>query len=145
MTHEDFVTYEQAEKLKELGFRWKCHYRFNIDKQIVPNVVYNNCGVDSDDVAVDVNFRCIGDISAPTLAQAQKWLREVKDIIIGIDFDNWHDKYECHVYKRMGYKGELIRDTYGSQLVTNEFHEDFDTYEQAFSAGINKALEYLKQ
>lgn len=78
------------------------------------------------------------------LCLAQKWLREVKDIIIGIDFDNWHDKYECHVYKRMGYKGELIKDTYGSQLVTNEFHEDFDTYEQSLSAGIDRALEILK-
>lgn len=141
---EDFVTYEQAKKLKELGFDLKCYYRFNVDRQLVPNVMYRNAGVDSDDVAMNVNFRCIGDISAPTLAQAQKWLREVKDIIIGIDFDNWNDKYECHVYKRMGYSGENIRDMYGSQLVTNEYHEDFDTYEQSLSAGIDKALELLK-
>lgn len=114
---EDFVTYEQAQILKELGFDWECS---------------NN------------TVKYVG-VETPSLAQTQKWLRDVKDIIIGIDFDNWNDKYECHVYKRMGYKGELIRDTYGSQLVTNEYHEDFDTYEQALSSGIDKALEFLKQ
>lgn len=139
VSKEDFVTYEQAKALKELRFDWEClhgYYRFYSDKE----PWLNSCGYAKNSIGSD-SFS----YAAPTLSLAQKWLREVKDIIIGIDFDNWNDKYECHVYKRMGYKGANIRDTYGSQLVTNEYHEDFDTYEQALSAGVDKALELLKE
>ena len=155
MNNEDFVTYEQAAKLKELGFDWECtHFYdcFDLDILISSSEIVSNDGGVAYTISVDNlshNFNLdngdgFNGASAPTLAQVAKWLREVKDIIIGIDFDNWHDKYECHVYKRMGYSGENIRDTYGSRLVTNEFHEDFDTYEEALSEGINKAIELLK-
>ena len=134
MIYEDFVTYEQADKLCDLGFDFKCIARYYEEEFEITSESPTN--YNSDRYRYDL-------ISAPTLAQAQKWLREVKDIIIGIDFDNWHNKYICHLYKRMGYSGENIRDTYGSRLVTNEFHEDFDTYEDALSAGIDKALNSL--
>lgn len=132
---EDFVTYEQAIKLKELEFNWECHYRYNINKQLVPNVVYSNCGVDSDDLAVDVNFRCIGDISAPTLSQAAKWIREKYNLFIHVYLhldDCWLYEiqyifyYDYHKYKP-------------------EDEQWWRPYEQALSAGIDQALELLKQ
>lgn len=133
--NEDFVKYEQAKALKELGFNRECHYRFNIDKQIVPNVVYSNAGVDSDDVAVDVNFRCIGDISAPTLSQAAKWLREVKKLCI------------CSINKidnRGRYKYQWLVVFLNEDKSESSDPKFFDTYEQALSSGIDKALEFLK-
>ena len=138
---EDFVTYEQAVKLKKLGFEWEVKHFYVLNNANEPKL----CRLPDTLGGQDNHNNYHGSFSAPTLAQAQKWLRKVKDIIIGIDFDNWHDKYVCHLYKRMGYSGKNFRDTYGSRLVTNEFHEDFNTYEQALSAGIDKALELLKE
>lgn len=133
---EDYVTFEQALRLKELGFDWKCLYWYhpNEDDKTKRFRMSNE---------MNHNFYKRG-ISAPTLSQAAKWLREVKDIIIGIDFDNWYDKYICYVYKKIIYNSENIKDSYGSMLVTNKENEDFDTYEKALLAGIDKALELLK-
>lgn len=130
--NEEFVTFEQAKKLKELGFDLKCHYRFNIDKQLVPNVVYSNAGVDSDDVAMNVNFRCVGDISAPTLAQAQKWLREK-----GIEVMSYYD----YTTKTWIYEVCEIGEPHFCGYHSDDFDLNKSTYEEAISAGIDRALE----
>lgn len=137
----DFCSFEQCVKLKELGFDWECDYRYVDNRDLLGlfNLInvhefYHLTGVKITDDSVP----------APTLSQAQKWLREVKDIIIGIDFDNWHEKHVCHVYKKIIYNSENIKDSYGSMLVTNESNEDFDSYEEALSMGIDAALELLK-
>lgn len=117
---EDFITYEQAVKLKELGFDWGCdHYYHLYDEQSTLSALpkFENFN------KFDKNW------SAPTLAQAQKWLREVKEtevIVIRIDED---------IYSYMIY-GELVN-------VSSKTH--FNFYEQALSAGIDRALELLKQ
>lgn len=69
MNNEDFVTYRQAVKLKELGFDWEtyAHYHFNkIDglPDKYPDVTFDN-----------YNCSSLEMYSAPTLSQAQKWLR----------------------------------------------------------------------
>lgn len=155
---EDFVTYEQAVKLKELGF--DCHNLYNQMYYATQNYCEGNNPfffdtigpgdlISSPKMKEDENDGWIEDedycVLAPTLAQAQKWLREVKDIIIVVDFDNWCEKYGCHVYKKIIYNSENIKDSYGSMLVTNESNEDFDAYEAALSTGIDKALEILKE
>lgn len=131
MIMEDYVTFEQAKLLKELGFDECCYDRYNVDKKIEPNVIYNRTEVDSDMLCFDVNGRNIGDISAPTMSQAQKWLREVKQIIIipCVTFIENIMKYEFYIVD------EPI-----------DFPPDnkiFDTYEQALSAGIDQALQLL--
>ena len=154
---EDYCTFEQCVKLKELGFDlYNYHTQMYYATQCYCEgnnpISFDTIGpgdlISSPKMKEDENDGWIEDedycVLAPTMSQAAKWLREVKDIIIGVDFDNWYGKYECHLYKRMGYDGTLIRDTYGSMLVTNESNEDFDTYEQALSAGIDAALELLK-
>ena len=140
---EDFVTYEQAIKLKNLGFDWDCGYYYNeCNQNFMPNTNDSYGMLNTNDLLDNIN-RIWNCISAPTLSQAQKWLRNIKDIIIVIDFDNWCEKYGCHVYKKTIYNSENIKDSYGSMLVTNESNEDFDSYEQALSMGIDKALELL--
>lgn len=69
---EDFVTYEQADKLCDLGFDFECIacYDENVF-EITP--VYSNYN------SPDYRWNLI---SAPTLSQAQKWLREVYNISI---------------------------------------------------------------
>ena len=130
MTHEDYISFKQAKLLKKLGFDWECDHWYTSDKELC----YSGC-YEFDPIV----------IMAPTLYQVQKWLREVKDIIIGIDFDNWYEKYICHVYKKVISNSKRIKDSYSSMLVTNESGEDFNTYEEALLKGITKALELLKE
>lgn len=124
MAHEDFVTYEQSVKLKELGFDWECNHWYHPlepDKIIECQTYCNYNGFERP-------------YSAPTLSQVQKWMREGKDIhiqskICFIKFD-WY----AQLIKGLSYHPKIICAT-----------THFDTYEQALSAGIDKALELLKE
>ena len=119
---EDYVNFEQAKKLKELGFDRKCYTFYHWD---------NWCELSHSGICENHNMfeKCI---SAPTLSQSQKWLREAKDIIVlatcNIDYEKGHEWY-CFVDKDVN-----IEDP-------EQFYE---TYEQALSAGIDKALNFLK-
>lgn len=131
--NEDCVTYKQAVKLKELGFNWTCNHYYdaeimNVDDYLSPDVAdyYDNHNAYQ------------SRISAPTLAQAQKWLRE-KEIEVGVfaEFDG---------ELRTGQWVWLMR-KFNTHLYDTVFSEDnnYDTYEQALSAGIDEALELLKE
>lgn len=71
--------------------------------------------------------------SAPSLAVAQKWLREVKNLVILIDITPSY----CNG-KPMGYKF-VIHVSCGNHICG----EWKDTYEEAQEAGIKKALEII--
>lgn len=124
---EDFVTYEQAVKLKELGFDWKCDHWHHWD---------NWCGSCYSGVYENHNMFEKG-ISVPTLAQVQKWLREVKGVDISID----------HVYHRLDTGDKVMYGLHVGNQSTfkTEFYLNYDGYEQALSAGIDKALKLLKE
>lgn len=144
----DYVSLEQAKLLKEFGFDWKCFSFYTKHKTISIEHITDWCrsviieeNYNDNFISNKYNVLC----SAPTLYQVQRWLREVKDIIIGIDFDNWYEKYICHIYKKVISNSKHIKNSYSSMLVTNGSNEDFDTYEEALSKGIIKALELLKE
>ena len=127
---EDYVTYEQAIKLKELGFDWECRKYFNksnVLKEAFDSYDYNH-------VIDYFNVSC----SAPTLSQAQKWLREVK----GIDLD-------ITLYRDIDATKDIpiIQRYYNCEIAFGEdeedLDEDFPTYEKALSAGIDKSLKIL--
>lgn len=126
---EDLVTYEQAVKLKELGFDWKCNHFYNQSEgqelEMVEYVPWD---------FVDFNYHDFNDptifgdtyngkvTSAPTLAQVQKWLREVKQIDLFVTKE---------LSKYYWYRGE-------------EFQiGNCDTYEEALSKGIDTTLKTL--
>lgn len=141
---EHYVTYEQADKLKDLGFDWECNRYYtdgyaNSDPEDLTTVIklhydspYNHNRVISADGAC---------YSAPRLDQAQKWLREVKEIDVLV--------FNC----ACGYGWEIskaVKDlTRGTRLKRYDYkgeHEDSGmwlSYEKALSAGIDKALELL--
>lgn len=139
MCNEDYCSFEQSVKLKELGFDWECHYHYEINRLLSPNVrtFYYSMDIDSDDLCFDVNGRNIGDISAPTLSQAAKWLREVK----GISVESVSCGYEDNVNGNIIWSSFicLLKDKLGFDQAAT-----FNSYEQALSAGIDKALELLK-
>lgn len=132
---EDFVTYEQAVNLKELEFDLCVNHYYKDNKLIqISGYSDNYCNVNAN--AVFVIDECY---SSPTLAQAQKWLREVKGIIICIEPRFYASRkplagYEYHLFNK--------DDGWYSYI---ESKTVYDTYEEALSVCIDKALEILKE
>ena len=78
---EDYVSFEQAKVLKELGFNYKSTYGYyKIYNESANFADIRRCEVESWEHD-SVEF-----YKAPTLSLAQKWLREVKDIHIEIKY-----------------------------------------------------------
>lgn len=126
--HEDYVSFEQAKVLKELGFDWECNHWYHPlepDKIIECQTYCNHNSFERP-------------YSAPTLAQAQKWLREVKGITILVNIST---NKETYITKKVFYfkwfNGEFIF------CGVPKYH--YATYEEALSAGIDKMLEILKE
>lgn len=126
---EDYVTFEQAKALKELGFNEKVFFYFNYEtKEIEPNsgASYSEGGpFDTYDVLRDVTK--YGSIPAPTLALTQKWLREVK----GIDVHYSYGRKKWTYY-------------WGRRWTQAIYEEEYDTPIEALSAGIDRVIKYLK-
>lgn len=120
MSKEDFVTFGQAFRLKELGFDWECNHWYHYlepDKIIECQTYCNHNSFERP-------------YSAPTLYQTQKWLRE-KGLIINIHYDP--------VY----YYGDIYNE--GKSDFEYFITENFETYESVLSVMIDKALEILKE
>lgn len=126
---EDYVTSEQAKKLKELGFDWECNHIYK--KDFFNQWSFFHC---LQDAYGNHNQGGKGEaitISAPTLAQAQKWLREKGKIIL-INVVPEIKQYYWNLYdESFHFRGAC--------------NENYNTYEEALSAGIDKALALLKQ
>ena len=134
--NEDFVTYKQAVKLKELGFDWECNHYYNVDHVLCENnnepfsiftkdTYYENHNNDNDWSTI---------CSAPTLAQAAKWLRE-KDICVTSNINIRGGKYKFNWSITLFKEGRGIWD---ESVI-------YDTYEQALSVGIDKALNLIEK
>lgn len=72
---EDFVTFEIAKKLNEKGFDWICSRYYSLDNKKLKKNEY--WGYEER-------------ISAPTISQALKWLREEKKIHIGVLYHGYY-------------------------------------------------------
>ena len=143
MISEDYVSFEIAKLLKEKGFDdFTCHSYY-----------YKNGDIEEE-------TRYEGDFGRPTLQMAMKWLREVHNIIIVIDYDYefTSDSYCFKIYRlgengkpeRCAIKGEhydketnkMIEDIVGYRDYERSCNE-YITYEQACEAAIKYCLEKL--
>ena len=133
---EDFVTYEQSVKLKELGFDWEVvHFYDKWNGKLCENQIsYDWEPGPHESVYFDINGDTMFNIgfSAPTLAQVQKWLRETKDIHIEIKY-TYNPQYEPWV-------GKVITLNNGEYIET----DTCDTYEEALLECIDKSIEILE-
>ena len=80
---KEFVPYEEALALKELGFDERCFSFYYIDKQLHMNATYQN----------HLAFR--GWVAAPTFSQAFRWFREKYQLHNGIY--PYYDEYEFQI------------------------------------------------
>lgn len=124
--HEDYVSYEQAGKLKELGFDWITYafYLGNVLNTKVPSWQITN----TTDLPI---------ISAPTLSQVQKWLREIKGIHLWVESEpnEYHGEIWYVIYI-------LDENKWSYPTISGERYHN--TYEQALLHGVNKVFELLK-
>ena len=131
---EDFVTYEQAVRLKEIRFNWETHAFYNKECELYSsdNPDYWNDEIWNDEIW--------NDISAPTLAQVQKWLMNIHGISVEV-ISTVAGK--CWMYQLY----HTTKDDFGLPIVIDRKNvkgTGYDTYEEALSAGIDKTLEILK-
>lgn len=141
MDKEDFVTYEQADTLKGLGFNLKCNYAYsNENKELIENI--------EDDYNIspyhDFNNETYGvstnHISAPTLSQVQKWLYKTFGLCIITSINNV-DKYWIFIIKQVVFLPN--NKPYSIGRIKKE--SNFITPEEALSKGITECLKLLKK
>lgn len=126
MTHEQFITLETACLAKQAGFDWECNERYYQGYStnnsnplcIYPKENWNQ-----------YIYLC----SAPTQEILQRWLRDVKNIILLVDYDNDEDYEENEKYGITIYIGN-------ERIVELAA---YSTYEAALKAGLKKCLTIL--
>lgn len=127
MNNEDFVSYEIAQALKKAGFDYPCYFYYT--KQDTPNgCVWHTT---SEEAPIDYNRSVYAGCSMPTLAQAQKWLRETKEIYVEAHF-LYEARFNTYI------KSEQLN-------ILSMLDPNFDTYESALSAGIEAALKLTEE
>lgn len=133
MRHETYVTYEQAVKLKELGFDWECQAYYSKDSAPKGQALFQ--------VGAHCANRNLRDdlVSTPTMTMAQKWLRDTEGVLVWV--------YPEREPLGEGLTGSELTDKWlweidGAEVRRNK--RAYCTYEAALSAGIEKALNLLK-
>ncbi len=129
MNPEDYVSHPLALALKKAGFDYPCYFYYT-RKDAPDDHVWSTT---SEEAPIDYNRSVYAGCSMPTLAQAQKWLREKKRLIVLVDYilitkdaaNRW-----CF----------SVSSTYGL-CDTDKDHKRYNSYEAALSAGIEAALE----
>lgn len=150
MTNEDYCSYQTSQALKKAGFDWPCYEYWDV------HFCTDGTPIKTRHVHGDHKFRvCVMSernsvledmgsdlITAPTLAQAQKWLI-TKGIFVEVGcfgkFDS--NKYFCKDIIYWSY--ELVNTITGDDIGDNE--DVFEGYEAALSAGIEAALKLIEE
>lgn len=139
---KEFVTYEQAFALKELEFNKPCFAYFCED--IGYQMQYKNPMFSE-----DFNSRrgtYLNDISAPTYSQALRWFREKYSLKHDIEDDSKGEKF---YYKIKSFDDKKFDNYYDVVLFLQKRKDwseiEFDSYEEAESACLDKLIEIVKR
>lgn len=128
MTYEDYVTLEQAQRLKKFGFNWPCRSCWENESDngwvLKGNILYGlTCSNEFDD-----------ELARPTLAQAAKWLRNIK-------------KYDITITPSINTEGFYYVDVffYWADCCNRSVKPMVKGYEKALSYGIDTILERIER
>jgi hypothetical protein len=125
--NKEFVPYEQALELKELGFDEPCFGYYNVSNQeLIEDLSNNRTGNDDSRWA-----------SAPLYQQAFRFFREKYDKygVVNIDFFYLSNNLEDKIFVYM------IEDKLGYII---DRSEEYNTYEEAEFECLNKLIEIVK-
>lgn len=149
MDEKEIVPFQTARKLKDIGFNWFCNHYYEqkelkpVSETIVDKILSGYELPNSDNLVISCNsYSNNSEIEnliykdcydAPTLWQAQKWLRETKGIAVNVIA---HDggKYDYEII----FLPNSV--DYGGLLNCSPW---CITYEDALSAGIDAALDLI--
>ena len=132
---QEFITYEQALALKELGFEEPCFAYYSINN--IENKLFYD--IDPDDGELTAlnqnqfyhnNLSEVGRISSPLKQQVFRWFRENHSLNHMIDMNFRTNNYITQLWK-------------GRECFFNE--HSIKTYEDAESACIDKLIEIVKK
>ena len=131
------VRFDQAKKLKALGFPQRIYDHLYLDGELTSKEDYDemDCG---GPFSVELSeSECL---SAPSLELIAKWLREEKNLFIIPDiYDTHSDTFIVVSRKKFGGK-------FKESIFLDEYDEvTFPDYDLALSAGIDKAIEILEK
>ena len=123
--NKEFIPYQEALALKELGFDEPCLGNF----------------ADDENHTLFTNGNKPGKTNAPTYSQAFRFFREKYNLRGFIGFRPNVKQFDCHVYD-MSLSGE----EYAKQRTIEEFNKDpkVGTYEEAELECLKKLIEIVK-
>lgn len=133
MITEDYVSFEVAKLLKEKGFDEPTFTYYNNDGYLMNSC--NFCGsytLGCFNNVKDEKVNC----AAPTLQMALKWLREVHNIFIQIDYVVLTKDFFEYTY-------EIYDMCKGRVLECSHFRDNYETYEEAVEEAIKYCLNNL--
>lgn len=158
LTEKDYCDYETCVALKELGFSEPTlayYHGFLSSKPLLYLVIDEDCmpedGVNVFDLLSNSNkYKDSKNIDAPTMWEAQKWLREEKEVYVTVipEYNDYRPvkgvKYRLEVAHwkdyEFGYETiEWLDEECLHTIIT------FDSYEEALSEGIKEAVKILKE
>ena len=134
LTNKDYCNYDTCVALKELGYKvptsayYMPHHK---DLIWVSNPFRGGYVIDCfySHNSLPKNVMTANFIDAPTLWEAQKWLREEKDIIVYPEKNSFGWYYAIHYSV--------------GKVHQFKYSEEYDTYEKALSEGIKEAVKIL--
>lgn len=151
----ELVTFEQAKALKELGFPQNIYTsKVYLEKTIPHDIIAKECGLGDWQCICGKLIPCSSDYnkygvdtcSCPSIELAAKWLREEKNILIEphakVFATNGFFKcfvLNCNKVYTKGAEHQIWWTDFGGDNVC------FPNWETALSAGIDKAIELLKE
>lgn len=133
MATADYCNYDLSLALKDCGFDEPCYFYYTRKDSPDDHMWLTT----SEEAPIDYNRSVYAGCSMPTLAQAQKWLREKKKIDVLV--------YNC----ACGYTWDVSRAMNGTGLILYDEKGDdensgcWTSYEAALSEGISAALELI--
>ena len=137
LTEKDYCDYETCVALKELGYDGYCaaYYHLYDDEDDARNSFEYAYGFDFQ------NSNNIYRVGAPLLYQAQKWLREKKNIYVTVGCPQIMNEglgwsYEVCDKPWNGYSDDDCLKASGGA---------YDSYEEALSKGVREAIKILKE
>ncbi len=132
MNPEDYVSYPLALALKKAGFDYPCYFYYT-RKDSPDDHVWSTT---SEEAPIDYNRSVYAGCSMPTLAQAQKWLREKRGCCVSV----YAQPYNGLPY----YTGYILYEGDEKKVLDQDGHW-FDNYEKALSETIAAALELIEK
>lgn len=135
MKTTDYCDYELSKALKAAGFDESCDHCYVVDKDTESNIEFTEYASRSkwNSAKIGGSKYPYKHISAPTLAYAQKWLREKWGIAVSVQ--------AREIQGELWYSADIVTTKGFDELVDGGF--DYLEYEAALSAGLNAALDLL--